>query len=272
MTRDLLPNEEILANFQVFPMMPHDGGDMETSAEALEGICPVCGNDSAFDGFTENKRESGRCFHCGSFNRQRQVATMIRALYGMDAFGPFRFPEGHAVYNTESSGALHEALLEIPGYVFSEYFGAEAPPGGEVKGIRNENLQDLSFDDASFDLVLSSDVLEHMPMPYIAHREIFRVLKAGGRHIFTVSFQASEALDDMRAIEINHRVEYFGEKLFHGAPIRPEEGSLVWRIFGLQMIVELARIGFVVSCWNLRDPARGIVGPWSIVFDARKPG
>ncbi|WP_430229759.1 class I SAM-dependent methyltransferase [Paraburkholderia tropica] len=159
----------------------------------------------------------------------------------------------------------------VPSYQFSEYFGTDIAKGSEVRGIRHEDLQDLSFSDSSFDLVLSSDVLEHMPRPYDAHREIFRTLKPGGRHIFTVPFYPWEALDEVRASERSGEIEYFGEKLYHGDPVRPGEGVLVWTIFGMEMIVELARIGFVVSYWNIHDPTKGIIGPWSIVFDARKP-
>jgi ubiquinone/menaquinone biosynthesis C-methylase UbiE len=44
----------------------------------------------------------------------------------------------------------------------------------------------LSYDDATFDLVLTSDTLEHVPDPRVALRETHRVLRPGGRHVFTV--------------------------------------------------------------------------------------
>ncbi|OUL79970.1 methyltransferase domain-containing protein [Paraburkholderia hospita] len=264
--------ESHLAGSRIFPMSPRKSGKHEVPAGGLHGVCPVCGSESVFDGFTDNERESGACSHCGASNRQRQMAVMVRTLCSLAVSGPLSFPSGFSVYNTESTGPLHLALRDIAGYTYSEYFGSDVPRGGEVGGIRNEDLQCLSFADESFDLVLSSDVLEHMPRPYDAHREIYRVLKPGGRHIFTVPFYPWEALDEVRAVETDSRVEYFGEKLYHGDPVRPGEGVLVWTIFGLQMIVELASIGFQVSYWNLHEPTKGIIGPWSIVFDARKPG
>lgn len=252
-------------------MVPHQSGLHEVPIGGLPGICPVCGAKAIFDGFSQNERESGSCSNCGSFNRQRQMAMVIRDVCGQDECGPFQFSPGYCVYNTESSGSLHLALSSGPKYLFSEYFGADVAKGTVVRGIRHEDLQDLSFAASSFDLVLSSDVLEHMPRPYDAHREIFRVLKPGGHHIFTVPFYPWEALDEIRAVERGGEIEYIEEKLYHEDPVRPGEGVLVWTIFGLQMIVELARIGFVVSYWNFHDPSKGIIGPWSIVFDARKP-
>lgn len=263
--------ERVIPHHRIFPVQPNGSGRREVPAGGLRGVCPLCGIESTFDGFTDNERESGTCSNCGSSNRQRQMAMMIRSLCDQAQTGPVAFPDGYAIYNTESTGPLHAALRSTGGYVFSEYFGAQYQGGEQVNGIRHEDLQALSFGENAFNLVLSSDVLEHMPRPYDAHREIFRVLKPGGRHIFTVPFYPWEALDERRAIERDGRIEYFGEKLYHGDPVRPGEGVLVWTIFGLQMIVELARIGFVVSYWNLHEPSKGVIGPWSIVFDARKP-
>ena len=271
LTFDRSNGENHLAARRIFPMLPHKSGRGEVPAGGLSGVCPVCTTPAKFDGFTDNERETGACSNCGAINRQRQIAALIRELHGFGESAPLRFGHGFAVFNTESTGALHKELSESKIYTCSEYFGSEVTRGSINNGVMHQDLQALTFGDETFDLVLSSDVLEHMPRPYDAHREIFRILKGGGRHIFTVPFYPWEALDEHRAVERDGEIKYFGEKLYHGDPIRPGEGVLVWTIFGLEMIVELARIGFVVSYWNLHDPLQGIIGPWSIVFDARKP-
>jgi SAM-dependent methyltransferase len=173
------------------------------------------------------------------------------------------------VHNTESTGAVHNRLREHAGYTFSEYWGPQYAPGEIVHGIRHEDLQSLSFADNSLDLVLSSDVLEHMPHPYQAHAEIFRVLKPGGRHIFTVPFHGSYE-DNVRARLEDGEIAYFGEKLYHGDPIRPDEGVLVWTIFGPEMLDKLREIGFHALLWQFSEPKYGIVGD-AFVFDAYKP-
>jgi len=185
--------------------------------------------------------------------------------------GELAFREGFTIYNAESSGPLHARLARHAGYVCSEYFGDAHQGGTIINGIRHEDLRQLSFADASFDLVLSSDVLEHMPSPYDAHRDIFRVLKPGGRHIFTVPFNAQALDDDVRARLVDGRIEYLAEALYHGDPVRPDEGILVWTIFGTRMMQTLEAIGFVASAWNLYEPESGIIGPGNIVFEAHKP-
>jgi SAM-dependent methyltransferase len=237
----------------------------------LRGICPVCGRKARFSGFTTNLRESGICSACGSFNRQRQMAAAVRQRLGLREAGPLSLPANFKVFNTESTGALHNMLAAQSDYVCSEYFGVEYESGKVISGVQHQDLQALSFPNASFDLILSSDVLEHMPDPYRAHREIFRVLKAGGRHIFTVPYCMNMAKDDTRARLTNGEIEYFGEKLYHGDPVRPDQGILVWTIFGVEMLVRLAEIGFEPSAWTLYSPIHGIVGNGQIIFEAKKP-
>ena len=234
-------------------------------------MCPVCGKGTRFARFADNVRESGRCARCESFNRQRQMAYAIRKLAGLPMHGKFRFETGYSIYNVESTGALHRALRAHAGYICSEYFGPEYAPGQLVRGVRNEDLQRLSFLDRSFDLVLSSDVLEHMPEPYLAHHEILRVLRPSGRHIFTVPYKSDADKDDVRARLVSGKIEYLAEKLYHGDPIRPQQGVLVWTIFGREMIDRLRDIGFEMHALFIKDPQCGIPGDGGIVFEATKP-
>lgn len=235
----------------------------------LRGLCPVCGQYESFVDFDENLRESGRCLSCDSNNRQRQMALIIRLCLGLPGIGELTPPPELRVHNTESTGVIHKKLREHAGYTFSEYWGPQYVSGETVDGVRHEDMQSLSFSDDSLDLLLSSHVLEHMPHPYQAHAEIFRVLKPGGRHIFTVPFHSAYE-DDVRARVEGGEIIYSGEKLYHGDPIRPDEGVLVWTIFGTQMLDKLREIGFNALQWKFSAPQYGILGA-AFVFDARKP-
>lgn len=242
------------------------------AGEQLTGACTVCGMRGEFLPFTENLRESGHCSRCRSSNRTRQMAWMLRHELGLSMSGRLVVPDTLDVYNTESNGALHAFLKLHPRYVCSEYWGDKSEHGATVDGVRNEDLQALSFGDESFDVVLSSDVFEHVPYPYQAHREVFRVLKPGGRHIFTVPYSEAGLRDDVRASIVDDNIVYHAEALYHGDPVRPDEGILVWNIFGLEMLVRLGEIGFHVELWRLHEPRYGIVGPGADVFVARKAG
>ena len=73
-------------------------------------------------------------------------------------------------------------LARIPGLGLPSW----AKPGEIVAGTRSEDLTSLTYPDDNFDLVLTSETLEHVPNLAAALKEIARVLLPGGRHIFTV--------------------------------------------------------------------------------------
>jgi SAM-dependent methyltransferase len=61
----------------------------------------------------------------------------------------------------------------------------EAPRGLVARAVRGDLLS-LPFPDASFDVVMASEVLEHIPDDDVAMAEISRVLRPGGRVAVTV--------------------------------------------------------------------------------------
>lgn len=237
--------------------------------------CLLCGRLSLAVRFSVNLRDSGDCLRCRATNRQRQLAwVLVQWLVpgpvprnGLSAVSglPMR------IFNAEAAGPVHRALSGVTGYVCSEYVGSEHRPGDRVDGTRHEDLQELSFPDRSFDMVVSSDVLEHVPDPYRAHREIFRVLEAGGVHVFTVPFLDSAELDQERSrLDADGTVEHVLEPEYHTDPLRPE-GALVYRLFGLEMFVRLGEIGFRTKAYNVHSPQHGIYGHNAFVFVAEKP-
>lgn len=58
--------------------------------------------------------------------------------------------------------------------------------GETIGGIRNEDVQDLSFDDESLDLITSNQVFEHVPDDIQGYKECYRVLRPGGSLVFSV--------------------------------------------------------------------------------------
>lgn len=141
------------------------------------------------------RRESCNCAWCGAKLRARRIARVLLDTYPVgDPPEPapsvaawVRRPEFRRLRVAEFNiiEGLHDVLLPLPGLAYSEYQeGVE--PGSVVDRVRCENLTRLTYPDESFDLVLTSETLEHVPDLDAALREIRRILVPGGRHIFTV--------------------------------------------------------------------------------------
>lgn len=80
----------------------------------------------------------------------------------------------------------YESLFEGKRYVAAGYHPAQTY--GAYNCDYDENIEALTFPDASFDAVLCIEVLEHVGDPVAAVREMRRVLRPGGRLFLTVPF------------------------------------------------------------------------------------
>jgi SAM-dependent methyltransferase len=236
--------------------------------------CPVCGSLTLITDIGRSLRESCKCLRCKSTNRQRQIAYVVCGVVSRIAgteMASLRDVAGLkdlVIYNTEAGRQIHDQLSRMPRYLCSEYFGQSYASGDIVGDKVHQDLMTLSFDDRSIDLVISSDVFEHVPDPYRAHREVHRVLKPGGVHVFTVPFYQTEFEDEARTLaDIRGNTVFIKEPLYHGDPIR-SEGALVHKIFSLEMLVKLGKIGFRTNMYKIYKPSAGILGPNALVFEA----
>jgi len=76
----------------------------------------------------------------------------------------------------------------------TDYIGLDIESGLNYEDVKADVLWDgkkMPFDDASFDVVISTEVLEHVPNPDDYLMEVKRVLKPGGMFFFTVPFLMS---------------------------------------------------------------------------------
>jgi SAM-dependent methyltransferase len=239
----------------------------------------VCGQRGYAEGFADvlhGLRETGTCSSCGATNRHRQLALVLSAWASEKSSRRCRSlrdvaRSGLRVHNTEAAGPIHRELWAMAGYTASEYFGDRYRPGELVGDTMHQDLMALSFADESIDVLVSSDVLEHVADPYRAHGEIHRVLRPGGSHVFTIPFLETTFLDDRRAALDSHgEVVHFAEPVYHADPINPVPGALVFTYFSLEMLVRLRQIGFDTNLYWLHRPRAGIVGQEATVFAAVK--
>jgi SAM-dependent methyltransferase len=135
-----------------------------------------------------------------------------------------------------------QKIRKLINYEVSEYFD-DKPYGSYVNDIRNENLERLTFPNNRFDVVINSDVLEHVGNLKQALSEIKRVLKPGGFHVFTIPVDYELPRTVERAKITDGKVEYLMEPVMHGDSIR-REGVLAFRDFGSDVLDYMSIEGF----------------------------
>ena len=184
-----------------------------------------------------NWRDRVCCPVTGFTNRWR--ATVHLFDIEMDAY-----PDS-SIYMTEQVTPLFRYFTERYQNVSgSEYLGEEYEPGEfNSTGVRNENLCALSFAGNSFDMVLSFDVLEHIPDPSPVFGEIYRVLRPQGRLHWTVPFSPNSEQNIVRARMKGGKVEHLFPPEYHGDPLS-ESGVLCFTHFGWEMLEMVRAAGF----------------------------
>jgi SAM-dependent methyltransferase len=127
--------------------------------------------------------------------------------------------------------------------VGSEYLEPGMLPGQVKDGIRHEDATSLSFPDASFDVLVSNDVFEHVADIEATLSEARRVLRPGGTLLFSVPFYGTDATEQ-RAALVAGTVQHLSDPEYHGDPVRPKEGCLVFYHFGWDLLEYCRNAGF----------------------------
>jgi SAM-dependent methyltransferase len=198
------------------------------------GRCPFCGLTL----FVRPERQPGphgvRCAGCSAGLVQMSIGWALREEIG--SLGALD------VCELSAHGAVAAYLRRAARSVAVSESFADAEPGTLRDGIRVEDVQRLTYADASFDLVTHCDVLEHVPDDARALSELKRVLRPGARMLFTVPLHAGARTNE-RARLRDGLVEHFDAPSYHHDQMRPE-GILAFRDYGLDILDRLRAAGF----------------------------
>jgi SAM-dependent methyltransferase len=140
-------------------------------------ICRACRHFTIFVAIGEDE-EFHICARCRANLRYELLACQIRRL-AHDI-------SDLKVLELDPESPLQHILSGAKEYTRS-FFRPDVKTGTQREdGVVCEDITALTFGDESLDVIVSSDVLEHVPDPAAAFRESARVLRSGGVHIFTI--------------------------------------------------------------------------------------
>lgn len=164
--------------------------------------CPMCERTSAFLPQGERKRPNARCPHCGSLERHRMLwhflQTQQRDLLSRGGRWIHFAPEP----------ALRDKLQSLPSI---RYHTADL----SIQNVTcRVDLQSLPFRDESYDAIICSHVLEHVPDDKKAMRDMCRILRAGGSAFVLVPIKTSlpRTYEDPTITSTEERRTHFGQR------------------------------------------------------------
>ena len=247
---------------------------------ALHGIVdPISGDAvpaSALELSGANYRET--LAYRGCLSRHRAVLLMLQELLAAGALPPQQALE---VYCPEAITPFAALLRQLfPQVLGSEYMPDPADPQRRL--YAHQDLCNLTLGDACLDLVLCNELFEHLYDLPAALAEIARILRPGGLLLSTFPF-AYNRVDTI--VKARHRAgatpgvaaeaELLMEPEFHGNPVHPEQGSLVYQIPGWDLLDQARSAGLTDAAIHwIAAPSYGVLGqelPAVMVLVARKP-
>jgi len=167
-------------------------------------------------------------------------------------------------------GASVRLAAQCSRYVSSQFFSG-IPSGEHVQQTRCENLEAMSFADASVDVHVTQDVLEHVFDPDAVFREIARTLAPGGMHVFTTPLVNKQHRSERAASLVDGDIVHHLPPEYHANPIS-REGSLVTMRWGYDITEYIARAsGLATEIVYLDALAQGIRAEYIEVLVTRKP-
>lgn len=183
-----------------------------------------------------NRGDHGaRCLRCAASTIHLSLAAAVRArvadiaqrdAYELSARGPL----AAWLRRQARSLCLSEYLPDVPARTLRE-------------GVRNEDVQSLSFADGTFDLVTHTEVLEHVADDARALAELQRVLRPGGVLAFTVPLHDGEQTVERARLRAG-RVEHLLPPIHHGDPLRGGAAILAFRDYGRDILARVRAAGF----------------------------
>lgn len=270
---------QIYTDFNEFqpglPRLLQQGGTLMDCVEmnrATGLLEPLTGEHITPDAITiqgDNYRET--LMANGLLSRNRAVLLVLEKIYG--SLDQLKQKE---IYLVEALTGFATWLSERLGdekLVCSEYLeDAER----SFSDIPHQDLCALTFPAETFDLVLCNELFEHVQDLELAFQEIARVLKGGGRLVATcpMAFGQVDEIVKVRRNPHTGEMHHLTQAEFHGDPVRPEAGSLVYRIPGWDVLKRLRDAGFsTAKMHHIASWKHGVLGsdlPGVLVIEAQR--
>ena len=199
-------------------------------------VCRCCQRRSFIVSFGPGE-ERKKCIRCHANLRYELLAEAFRNA----AFDP----ESTVLVEFDPNSSLRKGFSHFRHYTRTFYSSNQARGSVRPDGARCEDVTALTFSNNSVDVMVSSEVLEHVPDLRAAFRETARVLKSNGVHIFTVPTR--DATRQRAILEPGGTIRHLENPEMHSDPLNPRGILAFWDIGpDLPTVLNLPELTFEV--------------------------
>jgi SAM-dependent methyltransferase len=185
-------------------------------------ICGCCRKLTLFASFSDGD-ELKLCIRCLANRRYEMLAEYLRE--SIPDIGEL------VVVELDHRSPLRDFLSNAKKYVRTYYSNTDRLGSVRHDGAQCEDITRMTFADESVDVLISSDVLEHVPDVAAALRESYRVLRPGGVHLFTVPTVDKTV---KRAEIVGGDIRLLVPPEYHSDPLNPQ-GIIAFWTFGMDL-------------------------------------
>ena len=172
--------------------------------------CACCGGDfTTFLPYGNPLRANAACPHCKAIERHRLLLLFLKNktnLFDASQRKTLLHIAPEKANETVFRNTKH--IDYTAGDKFTEGYNA-----AYAKDTLNMDITNIALPDNSFDVIICSHVLEHVPDDRLAMRELFRVLRPNGFAILQVpiDLNRAETYEDWSLTTPEERLEAFGQ-------------------------------------------------------------
>ncbi|MBS4011508.1 MAG: class I SAM-dependent methyltransferase [Roseovarius sp.] len=140
-----------------------------------------------------------------------------------------------------------ELKARYPKFVGSEY-APSVEEQARIAPVEHQDLAALTYLDESFDICITNEVMEHLPDLDASLSELHRVLRPSGVLISTFPFlhDRPNSITKARMLATGD-IEHLMEPEYHGNPVDPKGGSLVFQVPAWDILEKCKACGFIQS-------------------------
>ncbi len=211
--------------------------------------CNICGHRGRFL-ISDRGREGWHCENCSASARNRLVMYALGKMLGLEEQPVYLWPKNKNLKILEPCPGGPQAvfLREKFDYDAPEFDPEKIKHGADPK--KYSDIQQLAFADETFEVIIASEVFEHVREDLKGFKEVYRTLKPEGLFILTVPY-------DHQRLQTLVRVEVQGDRDIHLTSPHYHGGSgatLEYRQYGRDLLERLRGVGFTVGYFEAALP------------------